>query len=761
MKLLSSIALITTAVMAMSTTDPAHAGRNDVPLIPRDTLFGNPERTGVQISPDGQWISYLAPRDGVLNVWVMPRDGGEARPITDSTDRPIRSYSWAWNNDQILYVQDKGGDENTHVYAVDIATGKTTDLTPGDDVKASLMSGHRDRPDQILVQTNARDVSAMDIVKVDTRTGETTMLFENTGNFIGMVPDDAWNVRVRSRMTADGGTLSEYRDTVDADWRELDEVGLEDAMTTSTIGFDKAGDRMWGIDARGGDKARLVSVTPREDGTFDRETIFESDEADVADAMINPITLTPEAIAVNRLRKQWTILDPAVRPDLEKLATLVDGQMEVVDRSGDDRTWVVVYLVDDGPAQFWLWDRDAQEGRYLFSNRPSLENLPLVKMQAVEIPARDGLMLPSYYSLPHGWKEGDTVPLVVMVHGGPWARDNWGYNPYHQWLTNRGYAVLNVNFRGSTGFGKDFLNAGNREWYAKMQDDVNDVAQWAVDQGWADPERLAIMGGSYGGYATLAGMTRDPELWACGVDIVGPSHISTLLSTIPPYWAPMKAMFEQRVGSMDDPEYLDSISPLMHVDRISRPLLIGQGANDPRVKISESDQIVAAMNQQDIPVTYVVFPDEGHGFAKPENDNAFNAVTEAFLAEHLGGRVEPLTDELESSTIQLRDLGGLDLGDAEAWNPDDEPAPVAERTVGWDELTEAQQARVEQVLGQIEGQVPEPQRPFAYPAIATQFRSQLASAPEADRDAMLYAAQELDRRAAEASQPPAADPAGP
>ena len=752
---LRNVFLATT--ITMTTVPAAVAGVDDIPLIPRETLFGNPERAGVQISPDGQWVSYLAPRDGVLNVWIMPRKGGDARPVTDSTDRPIRSYSWAMNNEQILYVQDKGGDENTHIYAVDLASGETTDLTPGDDVKASMMSSHRDRPDQILVQSNGRDTANMDVVRIDTRTGESTSVFQNDDGFISMIPDDDWNIRVRTLMNAEGGTESQFRDSTEADWQDLDSVGLEDAMTTSTIGFDKAGKRLWGIDARGGDKARLIAITPNPDGTFDRETIFESDEADVADAMINPITLEPEAIAVNRLRKQWTILDPAVRPDLEKLATLVDGEVEVIDRSLDDRTWVVAYLVDDGPVQYWLWDRDAAKGEYLFSSRPSLDGLPLVKMKAVEIDSRDGLKLPSYYSLPAGRKAGDRVPLVVMVHGGPWARDSWGYNPYHQWLTNRGYAVLNVNFRGSTGFGKDFLNAGNREWYAKMQDDVNDVAQWAVDQGWADPDRLAIMGGSYGGYATLAGMTRDPELWACGVDIVGPSHIATLLETIPPYWAPMKAMFEQRVGGMDEPDYLDEISPLTHVARISRPLLIGQGANDPRVKISESDQIVEAMEAGGIPVTYVVFPDEGHGFAKPENNNAFNAVTEAFLAEHLGGRMEPMAGEIPASTAQLRNLGGLEFDGVPVWDPASEPEPEIESMISWDALGEERQAKVNEVFAQIESQVPEAQRRFAYPAIATQLRTQAASAPEEDRDAMLYAAQELERRAVTA-MPEGADP---
>ncbi|MCP4835936.1 MAG: S9 family peptidase [Phycisphaera sp.] len=749
-------ALLATTI-TMSTVPAAVASVQDIPLIPRETLFGNPERAGVQISPDGKWISYLAPRDGVLNVWVMSREGGDPRPVTDSTDRPIRSYSWAMNNDQILYTQDKGGDENTHIYAVDLASGKTTDLTPGDDVKASMMSSHRDRPNQILVQSNVRDTTNMDVIRIDTTTGESTSVFQNDEGFIAMIPDDDWNVRVRTRMNADGGTDSDFRDSTEAEWRKLDSVGLEDAMTTSTIGFDKAGKRMWGIDARGGDKARLVAITPNPDGSFDRETIFESNEADVADAMINPITLEPEAIAVNRLRKEWTIVDPAVRPDLEALAGLVDGEVEVIDRSLDDRTWIVAYLVDDGPVQYWLWDRDQKNGTYLFTSRPSLEGLPLVKMKAVEIESRDGMKLPSYYSLPAGWKAGDRVPLIVMVHGGPWARDSWGYNPYHQWLTNRGYAVLNVNFRGSTGFGKDFLNAGNREWYAKMQDDVNDVAKWAIDQGWADPERLAIMGGSYGGYATLAGMTRDPELWACGVDIVGPSHISTLLETIPPYWAPMKAMFEQRVGGMDEPEYLDAISPLTHVDRIARPLLIGQGANDPRVKISESDQIVAAMDAQGIPVTYVVFPDEGHGFARPENNTAFNAVVEAFLAEHLGGRVEPMMGEIAASSAQLRNLGGLEFEGVSEWNAGDEPEPAAEVMVRWEDLDEASRTKVEEVLGQIESQVPSDNIRLAYPMIAKQFRSMVGSAPEEDREAILYSAQELERRAADA-MPEGADP---
>ncbi|MCH2161339.1 MAG: S9 family peptidase [Phycisphaerales bacterium] len=718
---------------------------DDTQLIPRETLFGNPERAGVQISPDGGRIAFLAPLDDVLNVWVQSLDGGEPEAVTRSTDRPITNYTWAVNGEQILYMQDKGGNENTHVYAVDLASGTTTDLTPGDEVKASLVGAHRDRPDEILVMSNARVPESMDVIRMNIRSGDSTMVFKNDDGYVGMIPDDDWNFRVRARMTDDGGTLQEYRDTTDAPWRELDRVGLEDAMSTSVSGFDKTGTFLWGSDSRGGDTARFVKVTPQADGSFKRETVFESDKSDVADIMINPITLTPEAVAVNRLRKEWTILDPSIQPDLDALGKLVDGELEITDRSLDDRKWIAVFLVDDGPVQYWLWDRDKQEGTFLFTNRPELESLSLAKMMPVEIPSRDGLDLVSYLTLPVG-VESKNLPMVVMVHGGPWARDNWGYNPYHQWLANRGYAVLSVNFRGSTGFGKAFLNAGNREWYHAMQDDINDAAQWAVDQGYADPDRMAIMGGSYGGYATLAGLTRDPELWACGVDIVGPSHVATLLSTIPAYWEPVKVMFEKRVGSLEETAWLDEISPLTHVANIKRPLLIGQGANDPRVKVSESDQIVEAMTSQSIPVTYVVFPDEGHGFAKPENNMAFNAITENFLARHLGGRAEAVDMDVADSTAQVRSLGGLALEGVEEWDPSKAPEKAEDPVVTLEDLTEEQQAQVAMMFQQIETQVPEQARRQAYPMILMQMKGSRAQVPESDVNVFLYVTQEMQRR---------------
>jgi len=371
--------------------------------------------------------------------------------------------------------------------------------------------------------------------------------------------------------------------------------------------------------------------------------------------MTNPITGKPEAVATTYLRKSWQVLDPAVEGDLEAIARLDDGDVEVIDRSGDDRVWILAFLDDDGPVKYWHWDRDTQEGRYLFSNRSDLDGYALVEMKPVEITARDGLVLPSYLSVPPD-TAGEKLPMVLLVHGGPWGRDNWGYNSLHQWLTNRGYAVLSVNFRGSTGLGKALTNAGDLEWGGKMHDDLIDAVEWAVAEGIATADRVAIMGGSYGGYATLAGLTFTPEAFACGVDIVGPSNLVTLTGSIPPYWAPMIELFASRIGDWRTEEgraFLTQRSPLTHADKIVRPLLIGQGANDPRVKQAEADQIVAAMQAKGIPVTYVLFPDEGHGFARPANSLAFNAVTEAFLAECLGGRVESVGDDFEGSSIQV------------------------------------------------------------------------------------------------------------
>ena len=709
---------------------------DDPPLIPREVLFGNPERVGVKISPDGKWISYLAPYDGVMNIWLQPRAGGDARPLTKYSDRPLSGYSWAYNSEQILFARDNEGDENTHVLVVSIDDGAIVDLTPIDGVKAGIVETHRDRPDEIIVSINDRDPQFLDYEKINIRTGEREMLVQNEGNYVGYLFDDQWNACGRMQMTPAGGMLIEMKD--DQGWFEYMDVAMEDSMMTRPMGISPAGDIVYGLDSRNSDKAAMVSM-PAERGGADKPTVlYVSEKADVTGSIMDPVTKVPQAALVNYLRDEWTPLDESVAKDIEALKQLAPGDFDITSRTLDDRIWTVAYIQDAGPVTYWIWDRDAMKGSFLFSHRSDLDQYELAPMEAIEIPTRDGLTMTAYLTRPKNTT--GPSPMVLLVHGGPWARDAWGYNPMHQWLADRGYAVLSPNFRGSTGFGKSFLNAGNRQWYASMQDDLVDATNWAIEQQIADSDRVAIMGGSYGGYATLAGLTRDPKLYAAGVDIVGPSHVATLIETIPPYWKPMLRLIETRVGSLEEREYLDSISPLTHVDRIERPLLIAQGANDPRVKISESDQIVEAMESRDLPVTYVVFPDEGHGLRRPENNMAFNAITEEFLAKHLGGRAEPMGDSVKESTAQVRTKGDLELKGIEVWEPVEvEPQPDRE-PVEQSDLTEIQLAQVQQGLQLIQSMPPE-----ELPRLLQSLEKQRPMIPAEDLLAFDYMIQSVER----------------
>ena len=630
--------------------------RDDTPLIPRRLLFGNPDKASPQISPDGNRLSYLAPVDGVLNVWEAPvGELGSARPVTRDTKRGIRLYGWSYNSNRIVYLQDTGGDENWHIFSADLNSGEIRDLTPLEGIQAQLQRDSHKHPNHILVGINDRDPQFHDLYLIDLNTGERELVQQNEG-FAWFVADDDFNIRFAARLTSDGG--SEYLGkSLDGEWEHSFFVSMEDAVTTSPIEFDKSGRSLYMVDSRGRDTAALKIV----DLVTGAETTLASDpRADVADTMLHPTERTLQAAAFNYERKRWQALDDAISEDLQYLATVADGDVEIVSRTLDDRCWIVAYLLDNGPVRYYRYLRDSREAQFLFTNREALEGQQLVKVHPVVIPARDGLELVCYYSLPIGADPGQTgktteaLPMALLVHGGPWARDSWGYNPVFQLLANRGYAVLSVNFRGSTGFGKKFINAGNLEWGRKMHEDLLDAMEWAVDSGIGDPQRVAIMGGSYGGYATLVGITMTPEVFACGVDIVGPSNLITLMETIPPYWQPTIDLFTSRVGDFrteEGRELLLQRSPLSYVDDICRPLLIGQGANDPRVKQTESDQIVNAMQQKGIPVTYVLYPDEGHGFARPENNLSFFAVAEAFLARCLGGRFEPMGEDLSGASI--------------------------------------------------------------------------------------------------------------
>jgi dipeptidyl aminopeptidase/acylaminoacyl peptidase len=627
-------------------------------LIPREVFFGNPDRAAVQLSPDGSRLTFLAPDEGVMNVWVQTIGEPDARPLTTARDRPIRRYFWAHNGEQILYVQDRDGDENFHVYAVEVGTGAEIDLTPFGGIQARVIGLDRDHPDEILVALNNRVPQFHDAWRVNTRTGESACVFQNDVGYASLTADADLDVRLATRMNADGGVTAFVRDEEEEDWYELVRWDMQDAMTSWPLAFARGAPTVYLMDSRNRNTGGLWAYTPGDTPESGYRMLAADDRADLSDVVFNPRTGRPEAVSFEHTRREWIILDDDVRADFAALRSVADGELQVVSRDHADERWVVAFTRDDGPVEFHLYDRRERQATFLFTNRTALEGRKLARMEPVVIEARDGLELVSYLTVPRRGARRN-LPMVLLVHGGPWGRDRWGYNPIHQWLADRGYAVLSVNFRGSTGLGKDFINAGNREWAAAMHDDLVDAVEWAVRKRVADPERVAIMGGSYGGYATLVGLTFTPELFAAGVDIVGPSHVRTLLESIPPYWQPILAMFEARVGSLSDPEHLDSISPLTRVDAIARPLLIGQGANDPRVKEAESRQIVEAMQAKGLPVTYVLFPDEGHGFARPANSLAFFAVTEAFLAQHLGGAYEAIGSTVRESSAIVEAGAGL------------------------------------------------------------------------------------------------------
>jgi dipeptidyl aminopeptidase/acylaminoacyl peptidase len=613
---------------------------SEIPLIPRKILFGNPEKAGAQISPDGRMLAYLAPEEGVLNVWVRTTGATDDRAITHDRLRGIHDYFWQPGSRHILDMQDAGGNENDRIYQTDVATGVTRDLTPFENVRAMIIAVDASHPDFMLVALNNRSPELHDVYRLYFADGRLEPDTQNPGDVSGWVADHDFVVRAAMAMLPGGYQEIRIRDGAGASWKAFQQWGPDENIG-GVAGFTPDNRSLLLISSVGANTSRLTEV---EIATAREKVIAEDPHYDVSGAMEHPRTHKLEAVAFVRAKVEWEFLDPAIRADFDFLRQAHHGEIHVNNRDDDDRRWVVVYSADDAPARYFLYDRPTRRLDFLFAARPQLQPFPLAKMEPVSFPASDGIILHGYLTRPLN-AQGPT-PMVLLVHGGPWARDSWGYDPLVQLLANRGYTVLQVNFRGSTGYGKDFLNAGDREWAAKMHQDLLDAKSWAAANGHADPARVAIMGGSYGGYATLVGLTYTPEEFACGIDIVGPSNLITLLESIPPYWAPMRALFDKRVGHLEDePEFLKSRSPLFLADRIKRPLLIGQGANDPRVKRPESDQIVAAMRANSLPVEYIVFDDEGHGFVRPENRLRFYAAAEQFLARYLGGRAEPPGDE--------------------------------------------------------------------------------------------------------------------
>jgi dipeptidyl aminopeptidase/acylaminoacyl peptidase len=608
-----------------------------VEIIPRRILFGNPDKTSPRISPDGKRLAYIAPVNDVLNIWVGTIGQDNFQPVTNDTDRGIRFYFWAADNKHLLYIQDLGGNENWRLYATNIETRETRDLTPFEDVQVHILEHNKHFPNELLIGMNKNDPQVHDVYHLDLTSGVLDLIAQNSGNIASWVIDT--NLKVRGAMVAreDGGMDLLVRENEQSDWQHLLTWSMGDELTSEPLGFTKDGKSVYLQDSRNVNAGRLVKINLE---TNELTVIAEDPQYDVSDAMIHPDTYEIQAVAFNKDRVEWQVLDPSIKLDFDRIGDIHQGDFSIVSRDDADETWIVAFTVDNGPVPYYTYHRKEQTADFLFTNQPELEHYTLDTMEPITFTARDGLTIHAYLTRPAGEQQSN-LPLVINVHGGPWTRDTWRYNPVAQWLANRGYACLQINYRGSTGYGKEFLNAGDREWGRKMHYDLIDGVNWAIQQGIANPGKIAIYGGSYGGYAALIGATFTPDVFCCAVDIVGPSNLNSLIKSFPPYWATFLHSYHKRVGNPDtDEEFLKSRSPLFSVDNIKIPLLIAQGANDPRVKQAEAEQIVAALKNKGLEYEYILFPDEGHGFAKPENRIKFYAAAEKFLAQHLGGRYE-------------------------------------------------------------------------------------------------------------------------
>lgn len=625
-------------------------------LIPREILFGNPERIGPQLSPCGEFIAYIAPADDVLNLWVMNADGSDERQLTYDTNRGVTNYFWAWNGRDILYMQDEAGEENTRVYRLNVETEEVADLTPFEGVKAHVSATDRDRPNTVIIEMNRNNPMFFDVYSCDLQTGELTLLEENPGMrddgtmVLGYVTDRDLNVRGMGTIDPSDGTITYYmRDTADDEWEEFVRFSSLDTVYPQRFSEDGRG-----LYYQSNLESNTTKLVYRDLDTAEEYEIAHDPLADIGSVSFDPHTGEPRAVTIHYLRREVEVLDPSIEEDYEFLGDYHPGDFSVASSDMADSTWIVVYHTPQSPAIYYLYDRPSREMSFLFNAIPALDDYELPGVDPVIIPARDGWDLPSYIVTP--LEAGDEpLPTVLLVHGGPWYRDYYGYDPFAQMLADRGFAVLKVNFRASAGFGKEHLNAGNREWGGLMQDDLTDAVHWAIEEGIADPERVVIMGGSYGGYATLAGVTFTPDLYCAGVDFFGPSNLITFRETVPPYWRPLDAIMDIRIGHLEeDSLMLEERSPLNYVDNIRVPMLIVQGANDPRVVQAESDQMVRALRENGNVVYYILYENEGHGFAIEANRLDFAGRTEQFLYRYVPGVECQMFEEVEGSTAQIR-----------------------------------------------------------------------------------------------------------
>lgn len=610
-----------------------------VPLIPRRLLFGHPERTGAQLSPDGTCLAFVAPLDGVMNVWVGSIGSDDVRPVTRDTNRGVGAYFWQRNGEHLLYLQDQGGNENWRVYATDLVGGEPRDLTPYDNVTVSILKLSDERPNEMLIGLNLENPMFRDIFHLHIPSGRLTRVESNPG-YQGLLLDSDWFLRGVVQMRPDAGITWSTRQSPAEDFAPVLDLGPEDAAFRP-MGYTVDGSGLFVLTNRGGNATRLVEFDTTT-GEL-RRVLLEHPVHDIVDVWMGKAGGDGPEVrwgVVLGDRFEYIGVDESLAGDLAAVQEGCDGDVSVVSRDTANTKWLVQMNPGDGPAEYHLWDRRSRESRFLFTPKPEYAQCTFGRKEPFSFTARDGLEIHGYLTFPAG-VEPRNLPTIVNVHGGPWVRNTWAFDPEGQWFANRGYLAVQVNYRGSTGYGRAFLNAGDKEWGGKMHDDIIDAVEWVVARGYADRERIGIYGGSYGGYEALVAATFTPDVFRCAVDMCGPSDLVSFIESIPPLWKPMIAQFDKRVGNVEtERELLRSRSPIHCVDRIKIPLLIAQGANDPRVKQAESDRIVAELDAKGVPHEYLLFEDEGHGLVKPENRFRFYAAVERFLAEHLGGRYE-------------------------------------------------------------------------------------------------------------------------
>lgn len=686
--------LFTAGLVALSLAQTAPAQGRPVPLIDRQLFFGDPEISGAQISPDGNFIAFVKPFNGTRNIWVKrtAEPFAAAHPITNDQKRPVTAYSWTRDSRYIVFVQDKGGDENFNIYAVNPAeqpaqgqpVPTARNLTDLKGVRAGIYAAPRSDPDVIYVGLNDRDPAWHDLYKIKISTGERTLVRKNTERITGWVFDLKDQLRMATR-SAENGDTEILR--VDADgFKKVYSCSVFEAC--GLVRFHKDGKRVYMETNKGSDVelSRLVLFDP-ETG---KEELVESDplkHVDFGNALFSEVSDELIATTYNDERERIYWKDPAFEKDYKFLQSKLPGK-EISFASGtkDERRWLIVAASDTEPGERYFFDRDTRKLELQYRVFEKLPREYLAPMKAVTYKSSDGLEIPAYLTLPKG-VAAKNLPVIIFPHGGPWGRDDWGYDAFAQFLANRGYAVLQPNFRASVGYGKRLLNAGNKEWGQKMQDDLTWGVKYLVSQGIADPKRVGIMGGSYGGYATLAGLAFTPDVYAAGVSIVGPSNLITLLNSIPKYWEPIRKLFYERMGDPSTPEgkaQLERQSPLNSANKIKAPLMVVQGANDPRVNKAESDQIVIALRDRGFPVEYLVAPDEGHGFARSINNMAMIAAAEKFLAKHLGGRFqEDMTPDVAQRLKEITvDVKTVALAKKVAATAENAPRPAVDLKAG-------------------------------------------------------------------------------